>query len=148
MCKVKFEAFTRYYIVTEFNHRSRTLLLYFFPWVHYRYILKLVIANALLNLFWKSIPQNFRVLTLLMASDNFFEIIKMVIVVARSAKHLERQVSDYGRRAVIKEKKLPLETVARSELAATWISQRYVADQLRCIQPSSAHEQHSVYSKK
>lgn len=38
-----------------------------------------------------------------MAFNDFLQVVKMVVIVARSSEYFERQVSDDGRRAVIQE---------------------------------------------
>lgn len=64
----------------------------------------------------------------------------MVVVIARRAQHLERQVSDYRGRPVVQEEELPLQTVPRCEFTLTRVHDGHLPDQLRRLQPASAHE--------
>lgn len=82
-----------------------------------------------------------------MARDDFIEIIKVIIIVARSAQHLEWQVSDNWRSTMVQEQKLPFQTMPRGELALTRVHDRHFPDQLRRLQTTGAHKDETAIKR-
>lgn len=80
-------------------------------------------------------------LTRFVAADDPVQIIDVVVVVPGGAEDLEREVADDRRRPVVEEQELPLERVARRELALGAVHYRHLSDELRRLQPPRPHEQ-------